>query len=144
VQEARVAAMRIVKDVKRAGEIVSQIRQLFKKGTSQREFVDVNEIIREMTALLRGETTGYDILVGTDLAADLPHVTADRVQLQQVLMNLMMNSIDAMRVLMIFIRKRVERWRYGEGARELTTNSRGGKDEQFVVWVSDRGVGPPP
>ena len=130
VQEARAAATRIVKDVKRAGEIVSQIRQLFKKGTSQREFVDVNEIIREMTALLRGETTGYDILVGTDLAADLPHVTADRVQLQQVLMNLMMNSIDAMRDV--------------DGARELTINSQRGEDEQLVVSVSDTGVGLPP
>jgi NO-binding membrane sensor protein with MHYT domain/signal transduction histidine kinase len=130
VQEARAAAMRIVKDVKRAGEIISQIRQLFKKGTSQREFVDVNEIIREMTALLRGETTGYDILVGTDLAADLPHVTADRVQLQQVLMNLMMNSIDAMRDV--------------DGARELTINSQRGEDEQLVVSVSDTGVGLPP
>jgi len=130
VQEARAAATRIVKDVKRAGEIVSQIRQLFKKGTSQREFVDVNEIIREMTALLRGETTGYDILVGTDLAADLPNVTADRVQLQQVLMNLMMNSIDAMRDV--------------DGARELTINSQRGEDEQLVVSVSDTGVGLPP
>jgi C4-dicarboxylate-specific signal transduction histidine kinase len=65
VEEARAAAMRIVKDGKRAGEITSRIRQLFQKGIAERELVDVNEIIREMTVLLRGETTGYNILVGT-------------------------------------------------------------------------------
>jgi C4-dicarboxylate-specific signal transduction histidine kinase len=53
IEEARAAAMRIVKDVKRAGEIISRVRQLFQKGTSQRELVDVNEIIREMIVLLR-------------------------------------------------------------------------------------------
>src|SRR5580692_2620118 len=97
IEEARAAAMRIVKDVKRAGEIISRVRQLFQKGTSQRELVDVNEIIREMIVLLRGETTRYDILVETDLAVDLPRTMADRVQLQQVLMNLMINSIEAMK-----------------------------------------------
>src|SRR5207245_2530373 len=96
VKEARAAATRIVKDGKRAAEIVSRIRQLFKKGTSERELVDVNDIIREMIVLLRGETTRYKIVVGMELAADLPQVMADRVQLQQVLMNLMINGIEAM------------------------------------------------
>jgi len=59
--------------------------------------VDVNEIIREMIVLLRGETTRYSISVQTELAADLPQVMGDRVELQQVLMNLMMNGIDAMK-----------------------------------------------
>src|SRR6202045_4189816 len=93
IEEARAAAMRIVKDVTRAGEIGSRIRQLFKKGTSQRELVDLNEIIREMIVLLRGETMRYNILVVTYLAADLPQIMGDRVQLQQVLMNLMINGI---------------------------------------------------
>ena len=97
IDETRAAATRIVKDVKRAAEIISRIRQLFQKGTSQRELVDVNEVIREMIVLLRGETTRYNILVATDLAADLPRVMADRVQLQQVLMNLIINSIEAMK-----------------------------------------------
>src|SRR3981081_3828266 len=87
LEEARAAAMRIVKDGTRAGEIISRIRQLFKKGAPQREFVDVNETIREMIVLLRGETTRYNILVGTELAADVPPIMGDRVQLQQVLMN---------------------------------------------------------
>jgi len=128
IEEARLAAMRIVKDGNRAAEIVSRIRQLFKKGTSQRELVDVNEIIREMIVLLRGETTRYNILVVTDLAAGLPQVIADRVQLQQVLMNLMINGIEAMKD--------------AEGKRELAIRSQR-KDSEVVVSVSDSGVGLP-
>jgi PAS domain S-box-containing protein len=130
IEEARAAAMRIVKDVKRAGEIISRIRQVFQKGTSQRELVDVNEVIREMIALLRGETTRYNILVGTDLAADLPRVMADRVQLQQVLMNLMINSIEAMKDV--------------DGPCELSIKSQSAEDAQMMVAVSDTGVGLPP
>jgi PAS domain S-box-containing protein len=130
IEEARAAAMRIVKDGKRAGEIISRIRQLFKKGTSQRELVDVNEIIREMTVLLRSETTRYNILVGTDLAVDLPQVMADRVQLQQVLMNLMINGIEAMKD--------------ADGTRELAIRSQRTENEKVVVSVTDSGVGLPP
>src|SRR6266404_4110676 len=75
VEEARAAAARIVKDGTRAAEIVSRIRLLFKKGTSERELVDINEVIREMLALLRGEATRYNIAVQTDLA-DVPQVMA--------------------------------------------------------------------
>jgi PAS domain S-box-containing protein len=130
VEEARAAASRIVKDATRAADIISRTRLLFKKGTSQRELVDVNEIIREMIVLLRGETTRYDILVGTDLAADLPHVMADRVQLQQVLMNLMINGIEAMKD--------------ADGTRELAIRSKRMQNEEVVVSVSDTGVGLPP
>src|SRR5260370_34964098 len=89
--------MRIVKDGTRAAEIISRIRQLFKKGTSQREPADGNDIILEMTVLLRSETRRYNIIVETELAADLPQVMADRVQLQQVLMNRMINGIEPMK-----------------------------------------------
>jgi PAS domain S-box-containing protein len=130
IEEARAAAMRIVKDSKRAGEIISRVRQLFKKGTSQRQLVDLNEIIREMIVLLRGETTRYNIFVRTDLAADLPQVMADRVQLQQVLMNLMINGIEAMKD--------------AEGTRELAIKSQRTENEEVVVSVSDSGVGLPP
>jgi len=130
IEEARAAAMRIVKDGNRAAEIVSRIRQLFKKGTSQRELVDVNEIIREMIVLLRGEATRYNILVGSDLAADLPQVMADRVQLQQVLMNLMINGIEAMKD--------------ADGKRELAIRSQRMQNEEVVVSVTDSGVGLPP
>jgi PAS domain S-box-containing protein len=130
IEEARAAAMRIVKDAKRAAEIINRIRQLFKKGTSQRELVDVNEIIQEMTVLLRGETTRFNILVATDLAADLPQVMADRVQLQQVLMNLMINGIEAMKD--------------ADGTRELAIRSQRTENEQLLVSVSDTGIGLPP
>ncbi|HLQ75756.1 MAG TPA: PAS domain-containing protein, partial [Terriglobia bacterium] len=130
IEEARAAAMRIVKDGKRAGEIISRVRQLFKKGTPQRELVDVNEIIQEMTVLLRAETRRCNILVGTDLAVDLPQVMADRVQLQQVLMNLMINGIEAMKD--------------ADGARELAIRSQRMQNEEVVVSVADSGVGLPP
>jgi len=129
IEEARAAAMRIMKDAKRAGEIISRVRQLFKKGTSQREFVDVNEIIREMVVLLRGETTRYNISVGTDLAADFPQVMADRVQLQQVLMNLMINGIEAIKD--------------AGGTREIAIRSQRTENEEVVVSVTDSGVGLP-
>ena len=127
IEEARAAAIRILKDVKRAGEIIGRTRQLFQKGTSQREFVDVNEIIREMIVLLRGEIARYNILVATDLAADLPQVMADRVQLQQVLMNLMINGIEAMKD--------------ADKTRELAVTSRRAEADQVLVSVSDSGVG---
>ena len=130
IEEARAAAMRIVKDSKRAAEIISRVRQLFRKGSSQRQLVDVNEIIREMIVLLRGETTRYNILIGTDLAADLPQVLADRVQLQQVLMNLMINGIEAMKD--------------ADGTRELAIRSQLVQNEEVIVSVSDSGVGLPP
>jgi C4-dicarboxylate-specific signal transduction histidine kinase len=129
LEEARAAAMRIVKDGTRAAEIIGRIRLLFKKGTLQRELVDVNEVIREMIVLLRGETARYNILVGTDLAADLPQIMGDRVQLQQVLMNLMINGIDAMQD--------------ADGTRELAIKSQRAENEQLLVSVSDTGMGLP-
>ena len=129
VEEARAAAMRIVNDSKRAAEIISRIRLLFQKGAPQRELVDVNEVIREMIVLSRGEVTRYNISIRTELAADIPQVMADRVQLQQVLMNLMLNGIDAMKEV--------------EGSRELSIKSQQDENEQILVTVSDTGVGLP-
>jgi PAS domain S-box-containing protein len=129
LQEARQAASRVVKDATRAAEIISRTRLLFKKANPQWEPVDMNEIIREMGALMRSEAARYSISVRMELAADLPGVMGDRVQLQQVLMNLMMNSIDAMREV--------------DGTRELVIHSQRGKNEELVVSVSDTGVGLP-
>src|SRR6267143_2035661 len=95
--EAREAASRLVKDVTRAADIISRISLLFKKGPLQRESVDVNELIEEMIVLLRSEANRYSISIRTELAEDLPKVMADRVQLQQVFMNLMLNGVDAMK-----------------------------------------------
>ncbi len=130
IEEARATAMRIVKDAKRAGEIISRIRQLFQKGPSQRELVDISEIIREMIVLLRGEIARCNIVVGTDLAADLPPVMADRVHLQQVLMNLIINSIEAMKDV--------------DGPRELSITAQSTEDARLMVSITDTGVGLPP
>jgi C4-dicarboxylate-specific signal transduction histidine kinase len=129
VEEAREAASRIVKDATRAGEIISRTRLLFKKSSPQWELVDVNEIIREMVALMRSDVTRHAISVRTELAEDLPQITGDRVQLQQVLMNLMINGIDAMKD--------------ADGTRELAINSQRGESEQLTVSISDTGVGLP-
>ena len=130
LDKARAAAARIVKDGTRAAEIINRIRLLFQKGTPQWQLVDVNEIIGEMIVLLRGEATRYSISFRTDLAADLPEVMGDRVQLQQVLMNLMTNSIEEMKNV--------------DGTRELAIKSQRAENGQLLVSVSDSGVGLPP
>jgi signal transduction histidine kinase len=119
----------VVKDVTRAADIISKIGLLFKKGTPQRELVDVSELVRDMIVLLRGEATRYSISIRTELAEGLPKVMADRVQLQQVLMNLMLNGIDAMKGT--------------TGPGELTIKSEA-SDSQLLISVTDTGVGLPP
>jgi signal transduction histidine kinase/HAMP domain-containing protein len=126
--EAREAATRLVKDVTRAADTISSISLLFKKGDLQRELVDVNELIREMVVLLRSEATRYAIAINTDLAEDLPMVMADRIQLQQVFMNLMLNGIDAMKE---------------TPGGELAIKSEVA-DAQLRISVSDTGTGLPP
>ena len=130
LEEARAAAMEIMKDGTRAAEIIGRIRQLFKKGTPQREWLDVNEVIREMLVLLHSEVARCSISVRTELAADLPEVMGDRVQLQQVVMNLIGNSIDAMKDM--------------DGMRELAIKSQRAENGHLMVSVSDTGVGLPP
>jgi len=130
IEKARAAALRIVKDATRAAEIITRTRLLFQKGTAQQELIDINEIIGEMIVLLHTETARYSLSVRTELAPDLPQVVGDRVQLQQVLMNLVMNSIDAMKNV--------------DGMRELGIKSQQAENEQLLVSVSDTGVGLPP
>jgi C4-dicarboxylate-specific signal transduction histidine kinase len=130
LEEARAAASRIVQDGKRAGDIVNRVHLLFQKDSLQREPLDLNDIIREMMLLLHGEAIRFAVLVRTELATDLPRVMGDRVQLQQVLMNLVTNSIDAMRDV--------------DGTRELTIQSQRGENGQVLISISDTGVGLPP
>ena len=94
--EAREAAHEMAKDAKHAAQIIDRVRSLYRKDSLHLEPVDVNEIIGEMVLLLRGESHRFAVSLRTDLAAELPKITADRVQLQQVLMNLMLNGIQAM------------------------------------------------
>jgi PAS domain S-box-containing protein len=110
-----------------ASEIINRLRSLYKKAPPKRELVTINEVIGEMVLLLRGEANEYAVSIRTDLAADLPKITADRVQLQQVLMNLMLNGIEAMRETGGVLRVKTGR---GEGG-------------QVLISVSDTGVGLP-
>jgi PAS domain S-box-containing protein len=130
LEEARAAASRIVRDATRAAEIVGRVRLLFRKGAPQRELVDVNELIQELIILLRGEATRYSIALRTELATNLPQLQADGVQLQQVMMNLILNSIDAMKEV--------------NGTREIAIKSERSDNEQLKVSISDTGVGLPP
>jgi len=129
IQEARAAATRSAKDGRRAAEIISRIRQLFEKGTAEQEPVDINEVIREIIILLRSETTRYSISVRTELATGLPSLTGDRVQLQQVFMNLVLNSIDAMKDV--------------KDKRELFITSQRWENDQVLMSVRDTGSGLP-
>jgi PAS domain S-box-containing protein len=127
VAEARQAAARIVKDVTRASDIISRVRLLFQKGPPQREPLDVNGIIEEMIALLRNQASRYSISISSDLASDLPKVSADHVLLQQVLMNLMLNGIEAM----------MDRQPPGR----LTVKSQRTENGQILISITDTGAG---
>lgn len=124
LEEAREAASRMAKDATRVADIVSRIRLLFSNVGLLRELVDVNEVIREMIVLLRGEATQYAISVRAELASDLPQVMGDRAQLQQVLMNRLLNGMEAMKDV--------------DATRELIINSQPAKNEQVVVSVSGK------
>ncbi|HWO31529.1 MAG TPA: ATP-binding protein, partial [Candidatus Acidoferrum sp.] len=125
--EARRATAAIVKDGRLAVDIIDRLRSLYKKTPPQREPVDVDEIIGEMVPLMRSEANEYAVSIRTDLAADLPKITADRVQMQQVLMNLMLNGIEAMK----------------ETGGVLTVKTGRGECGQVLISVSDTGVGLP-
>jgi PAS domain S-box-containing protein len=130
VAEAQEAALRLMKDVTRASDIINRIGSLFKKDVPKRELVDINELIREMIALLRSEASKYSITIHGDLADGLPKIMADRVGLQQVLMNLMLNGVEAMKDM--------------TAPGTLTIMSRRGEDGELAVSILDTGVGVPP
>jgi PAS domain S-box-containing protein len=125
--EAREAALEMASDAMRAAEIIDRVRSLYRKDSSHQEMVDVNELIQDMIVMLRDEANRHSITTRTDLAEGLPKVIADRVQLQQALMNLMLNGIEAMR----------------NTTAELTIRSRLADDCKVLVSVTDAGVGLP-
>jgi len=129
LEEASRAASRMVGDVNRAAEIITRVRQFFRKGSTPREPLDLNELIRGMTVILRNELTQHSVGVQMDLDEQLPPVMADRVQLQQVLMNLMINGIDAMKNV--------------DGVRQLTLTSECAEDNLLLISVQDTGPGLP-
>ena len=95
-EELRAAITEIVNDGTRASAVISRIRGLLLKGTSRRTELEINQIIQEVTILLRHELSRNRVSLRTDLAADLPRVAGDAVQMQQVLINLIMNAVEAM------------------------------------------------
>jgi PAS domain S-box-containing protein len=125
--EASEAARRIVAGATRAADIISRISLLFKKEALERESVDVNELIQEMIVLLRSEANRHSIVIRGELGDGLPKIMADRVQLQQVLMNLMLNGIEAMKDMA------------AQG--ELTVTSQQDDNHQLLISVGDTGVG---
>jgi PAS domain S-box-containing protein len=127
LDEIRAAAERIVQDGTRAGEIIGRLRELYKKSPPQRELVDIGEIVGEMVRLLRGEANRYGVSIRTDLATDVPKIMVDRVQLQQVFMNLMLNGIEAMK----------------DTGGVLTVNVGWGENTAVLISISDTGVGLP-
>jgi PAS domain S-box-containing protein len=125
--EVREAAIEMVKEARRAAEIMTRIRSLFKKEEITREVLDVNEVIIDTVSLVREEADRSSISVRTELDALLPRIAADRVQLQQVLLNLMLNGLEAMK---------------GNGG-ELIIGSQQDEEGRALISVSDVGVGLP-
>jgi PAS domain S-box-containing protein len=128
VSEAREAALEMARDAKHAAQIIDRVRSLYRKDSPHLDIVDVNEIIEEMDLLLRSESHRHAVSLRTDLADELPKITADRVQLQQVFMNLMLNGIESMR----------------ENGGELIIKSQLREDGKLQISVTDTGVGLPP
>jgi C4-dicarboxylate-specific signal transduction histidine kinase len=129
VERASTTAEKIVQESTRASAVVKRVRALFRKDKEApvRESVDLNQLIRELARLLREEAIRRDVSIRLDLASDLSRVEIDPVQIQQVLLNLATNGMEAM----------IEK----EGHRELTIRSRNQKEKEVLVSVVDTGCG---
>jgi PAS domain S-box-containing protein len=125
VMEASQAASAMAAAMMRAGSIIDRVSLLYSRGTPKRELTDLNEIVHEMGVLLGNRANRNAVSIRTDLDPQLPPTTADRVQLQQVLMNLMLNGIEAMQ----------------DTGGVLTVASKRIEDGQLLISVSDTGVG---
>jgi PAS domain S-box-containing protein len=127
VSEARKGTEKIVEAGTLASEIINRLRSLYKKTPPKRELVAMNEVICEMAGMMGGEAREHGVSIHTDLKDDLPMTVADRVQLQQVLMNLTLNGIEAMK----------------DTGGVITVKSQLGEDGQIEICVNDTGPGLP-
>jgi signal transduction histidine kinase len=128
LDRARAAAARIEQEGNRAADIINSLRSFYKTGRSvERQSVDVPGAIREMTALLGTEAVRHGVTIRAASEADMPHILVDRVQFQQVLMNLMLNAIEAMK----------------DTGGELTIRSQVIPEGHLSVSISDTGIGLP-
>jgi PAS domain S-box-containing protein len=123
--EAQEAALEMVKDARRAAAIIDRVRLLYQKGSPQRDVIDVNELIREMVIVLQNEANRRSITMRADLDEKLPTVIGDRVQLQQALMNIMLNGIEAV----------------CDSSGQLSIRSQLADNDQVLISVIDSGVG---
>ena len=128
IEEARAALKRIVADGHRAGQVIAGIRSMFKKDGQLAGPQDMNELVREVLRLVRGEVAGQGISVRTELSDALPRIAVNRVQLQQVIANLVMNAVDAMSA--VVDRARVLRVKTGVDA-----------SGALLIAVEDTGIG---
>ncbi len=128
LSEARQAVERIIKDSYRASAVISRIRALVKKSPPRSDLVDLNEVIVEVLTLAQNEARRNRVLLKQQLRDELPHVRGDRVQLQQVILNLIMNGLEAIE-------------KGTNGARELSISSSQDADGNVVIAVSDSGDG---
>jgi signal transduction histidine kinase len=128
LEEARAAAQRIIRDGNRASEVVARVRALATKADTEKQPLDLNDAVQEVLALTQTEVLRNAVLLRRELAGDLPHVLGDRVQLQQVVLNLVMNGIEAMST----VRDR---------PRVLTISTQRDEGDQVRVTVQDSGVG---
>jgi signal transduction histidine kinase len=128
LKRARAAAARIEQDGNRAADVINHLRSFYKKGSPpKREIVDIRAIILEMSALLKTEAIRHSVTILSAVDADTPKILVDRVQLQQVFMNLMLNAIEAMK----------------DTGGGLTITARPNSQGQIIVSISDTGVGLP-
>ena len=128
LSEARQAVERIIKDSYRASEVISRIRTLVKKAPPRNDLVDLNEVIIEVFALAQSEARRNRVSLQRQLKNDLPLVRGDRVQLQQVILNLIVNGLEAIA-------------KSKNGARELIVSSDQNEEDKVIVAVSDSGEG---
>ncbi len=128
LEEAREAFRRIIRDGNRAAEVISRMRALFKKARTATEWLDINEAIEEVVILTQSEVRRKKVALRMELAADLPPVMGDRVQLQQVVVNLILNAIEAMST--------VE-----DRERDLLISTQPGEGDEVCVAVQDSGIG---
>ena len=128
LKQVRTALKRIVRDSERGGDVIGSIQGMLKKGEEERARLDINDLIREVMRLVQGELKNRGVSSRAELADDLPRVLADRIQLRQVILNLIMNAIEAM----VSVSDR---------ARVLRVRSENHGDDGVLVAVEDSGSG---
>ena len=128
LDEVREAAQSIVRDGNRASEVIKQIRAILKKSDTEKRPVDINQVIRDVVALVRDETMRNKVTLRMDLTEGLSQVRGDRVQLQQVILNLLINGIEAMAALT-------------NRPREILIRSHQRESGGLLITVHDTGVG---